>query len=232
MGATLIGDSEFRAWADATVDRYAREEPSRDNSHLSPVARVVSHPIVFDFAQRVTAGGLKPVFGLIDRWLGDGPRSRTLDICCGTGNLADLARGEYLGVDLDPGSIVRARRKYRRDPSKRFVVADVTKLDLKPRSFDVVLFINGMHHLPDELAVTILKALAVAASGPIIIADPALETSSLMSNVLFMLEQGHHLRPRSAQHSLLKEAGLVIERDETLYTGFAHQRVMLCRNRH
>ena len=193
------------------------------------VARILSHPWLFDLSQRLLAAGLRPVQRRIDEWLGAAPRERVLDACCGTGNFARLAPGDYLGIDLDGGAVRRARRKHRRDPRKRFIVADVTSVDLPARCFDVVLFANGLHHLPDGEALAALWVLARVARGPVVVVDPALETRSPATRLLFELEQGRYLRPLEAQRALLRQAGLSVEREEAIRSGLAHQRVMLCR---
>lgn len=193
------------------------------------VARLLSYPWVFDLTQQLLAAGLSPVRRRIDEWLGAAPRERVLDACCGTGNFAGLAPMDYLGIDLDPAAVRRARRKHRRDPCKRFVVADVASVDLPPKCFDVALFANGLHHLSDGEALLALRVLARVARGPIVVVDPALETRFPLSRMLLALEQGEHLRPREAQLSVLREAGLSVEREETIRSGLAHQRVMLCR---
>ncbi len=194
-----------------------------------PAGRVLSHPLLFDLSQRLLAAGLAPVRRRIDLWLQAAPRDRVLDACCGTGNFAQLAPREYLGIDLDPAVIRHACRKYRRDPRKRFAVGDVTSLDFPEESFDLAIFANGLHHLSDAQAVAALRALARLARGPLVVVDPAIETLSPVSRLLLALEQGGHLRPLEAQLALLRAAGLEVERHADLYAGLAHQRIILCR---
>ena len=75
---------------------------------------------------------------------------RVLDLGCAFGvTTRMLKRRGYqaTGVDASPTYIERARRS---DPAGTYLVCDATRIPLPDRSFDGVLFLDVMEHLPDE----------------------------------------------------------------------------------
>ena len=74
--------------------------------------------------------------------------SDVLDLGCGGGRTAARTvaeRHRYTGVDLSPVQIERARERI---PNGRFLVADVTRLELEPESFDAVMSLFMLGHIP------------------------------------------------------------------------------------
>src|SRR5579864_5954048 len=85
------------------------------------------------------------------------PGETVLDVGCGTGTLAMVAKervdqtGRVSGIDASVQMIVRARRKAaRRGLSLDFQVGVIEQLAFPDHSFDVVLSTMMMHHLPDD----------------------------------------------------------------------------------
>lgn len=75
--------------------------------------------------------------------------NRVADLGCGSGVFTDLLskRGyRCTGVDLSPGLIAAAKRKY---SGIEFIEGDVEKLPFPDASFDRVLLSGIVHHLPD-----------------------------------------------------------------------------------
>jgi SAM-dependent methyltransferase len=84
---------------------------------------------------------------------------RVLDVGCGPGtNAAHFRHVDYLGLDVNPKYIERARRKYRMN----FEVADVT-VHAFDRKFDFVLMNSLLHHLDDAGVDSLLGAIATQA---------------------------------------------------------------------
>ena len=83
------------------------------------------------------------------------PGDRVLDVATGTGKVAaDLHRrvqpgGSVLGVDLSPGMISVAQRRFGDRPGLEFVVGDALDLPTEDRAFDAATIAFGMRNLPD-----------------------------------------------------------------------------------
>jgi len=84
-----------------------------------------------------------------------GPGGRAIDIATGTGKVAaDLHRraqpgGEVLGVDISPGMIGVAERRFEGRPGLTFVVGDALALPAPDAAFDAATIAFGMRNLPD-----------------------------------------------------------------------------------
>jgi len=86
------------------------------------------------------------------RRLLDGERAeRMLDVGCGTGDYAILARGvSYHGVDFSPSMVREARERQRESEGRvTFVAASGESIPYRDDSFDVVLAIGYIEYLSD-----------------------------------------------------------------------------------
>lgn len=83
------------------------------------------------------------------------PGGSALDVASGTGKVAaDLHRwvspgGRVLGVDISPGMIGIARRRFAGRPGLEYVVGDALSLPTEDASFDAATIAFGMRNLPD-----------------------------------------------------------------------------------
>jgi len=73
-----------------------------------------------------------------------------------------------LGLDTDTAAVARARRRYRCDARKRFLIADAAVMDFPEDFFDV-----GLVHGIAEPSRASLDAIARATQGPIVLVQPA-----------------------------------------------------------
>ena len=83
------------------------------------------------------------------------PGARAIDVATGTGKVAaDLHRrvqpgGEVLGIDISPGMIDVAERRFNGRPGLTFVVGDALALPAPDATFDAATIAFGMRNLPD-----------------------------------------------------------------------------------
>jgi len=103
-----------------------------------------------------------PIRGLIQRRL-EAPRLKQLcngrtdtilEIGCGQGTGAKIiydlfSPQEYVGVDLDPKMVERARRKQRGLKNAQFLQGDAAKLPFADGSFDLAIDFGIIHHIPN-----------------------------------------------------------------------------------
>jgi ubiquinone/menaquinone biosynthesis C-methylase UbiE len=111
---------------------------------------------------------LTPLYDIGSRLLGAGPRfkrrvvdaagivdgDRVLDLACGTGVLAVIAKQQYpkctvIGADIDPRILDIARRRIAKaGVSVDLVCAPAERTGLDAASFDLVVSTLAFHHLP------------------------------------------------------------------------------------
>ena len=145
------------------------------------------------------------------------PGETVLDVGCGTGTLAVVAKkrvgatGRVSGIDPSPQMIARASHKAaQRGLAIDFQAGVIEQLPFPDQSFDVVLSTFMMHHLPDDLKRGGLREIArvLKAGGRLLVLDmngPAGPWKSRMAD----------------QPALMKEAGFSqIETGEARFSRF------------
>ena len=122
--------------------------PAHDRTGLR---RVLEVPRVYDALQNF----VQPVEAkrqFVQEFIPVTPGARVLDIGCGTGQILEYLPEsiEYVGYDLNPSYIARARDAY--GHRGRFFCGSVSA-DEAPKvgqEFDVVLALSVLHHLSDD----------------------------------------------------------------------------------
>ncbi len=97
---------------------------------------------------------------------------RVLDLGCAFGfatRLLRLAGHDAVGVDASPAYIARARRA---DPRGEYALADAAHTGLPSASFDGVIFLDVLEHLPDERAAIAEAARVLKPGGALAISVP------------------------------------------------------------
>jgi SAM-dependent methyltransferase len=88
------------------------------------------------------------------------PGAHVLDLGCGAGvpAAAQLAeRFVLLGVDVSPVQLERARREV---PGATFLQADIAELDVPDASFDAVVALYSLTHVPRQLHADLFRRIA------------------------------------------------------------------------
>lgn len=148
------------------------------------------------------------------------PGEHVLDVGCGTGTLALVAKGRVgetgrvCGIDPAPKQIAHARRKAaRRGLPTEFQLGVIEEIPYPDRSFDVVLSTMMMHHLTSDLKRRGLAEIArvLKPGGRLLIVD--------------MKGMGKWQSQMEDQPTLLREAGFsAVETGETPFRGLSFAR--------
>lgn len=116
---------------------------------------------------------------------GLGPGGRALDVATGTGKVAGdlLARarpgGRVVGIDLSPGMLEVARRRFAGTSGIEFVVGDALALPVPDDAFDAATIAFGMRNLPDYRLGFAEMARAVRPGGRVLCLEIARPRSRL-----------------------------------------------------
>lgn len=130
-----------------------------------------------------------PIRGLIQRYyevprlkrLCKGQTDTILEIGCGQGVGAKIiydcfAPRKYVGVDLDPKMVLRARKKGRRLKNAEFLQGDASSLDFGADSFDLVVDFGIIHHIPNWRDALTEVHRVLKANGEFLFEELSLET--------------------------------------------------------
>ena len=104
---------------------------------------------------------------------------RILDVGCGDGKFAKLLTGEAAsatGIDPNPAAVENARSLV---PEAKFVVGSAESLPFGDSSFDVVIFVNALHHVPAHLMAAALResSRVLTPGGYLIVIEPLAQGS-------------------------------------------------------
>ena len=124
-----------------------------------------------------------------------------LDIGCGPGEYVELAHGPYLGIDTSESFIETCRKRFAGDPTKVFIHADATTVEV-PGRYDLALLNSVMHHLTDEEMVR-LVAWVARSSRYLFILDLHPVPWNPLSRFLYAMDRGHYVREIAAQKALV-----------------------------
>jgi SAM-dependent methyltransferase len=153
-------------------------------------------------------------------WLALGPRARLLDLGCGAGGPAlYLARSrswEVVGVDIEEDGVAAANRAAEESGLSgraAFVQADAAlELPFAPGSFDGVLSIDAVNHLPDRRRVISGWARVLKPGGRLLFTDPAVVSGPVSSEeIAARSAAGYYLFvPEVEDERALQQAGLTV----------------------
>lgn len=130
---------------------------------------------------------------------------RVLDVGCGPGtNARHFGASDYLGIDLNPGYISYARRRFGRE----FVAADVRTYTPPPgKRFDFILLNSLLHHIDDAGTHQILLNLEslLDDEGHVHILDLVLPERPGLARLLAQADRGDHPRGLETWEAIFRE---------------------------
>lgn len=150
--------------------------------------------------------------------LGLAPGVRLLDVACGAGGpglyLARVTGCELTGVEREKEGLANARRiarEARLDTPVRFVQADASeRLPFADSSFDAILCLDALNHLPGRAGVFADWARLLVPGGRVLVTDPVTITGLVASEELQVRSSIGYFdfAPPGEDQRLLHEAGL------------------------
>ena len=170
--------------------------------------RIFDQPALYHAVRAAFLGGLPtaPVVRLLEA----GPTDVIVDVGCGTGDLAEqVPFRRYFGFDSDPKVIAIARAK--NIAGAEFTVDSALDYDLRRRAPTRAVLYGVLHHIPDEDAVRLLRALDDAGAAAIVTLDPVYSRYHVLNNVLCRLDRGRYVRTEEEMDALVQRAGLEAE---------------------
>jgi SAM-dependent methyltransferase len=153
-------------------------------------------------------------------WLQLRPSARLLDVACGSGGpalqLAELTGCDIVGVELDAQTVENAignAQERGLAPRAAFVQSDATlPLSFDDGSFDALLCVDAINHLPDRAGVLRDWARVLRPGGRLLFTDPVVVTGTLNSDELATRTSiGYFLFvPAGENERLLADTGLTV----------------------
>lgn len=140
-----------------------------------------------------------------------------LELGCGSGSYATSVfgeRGDLLGIDISAEQVRRARHRY---PGARFIEADFTMVDLDPNSFDAVVSVYVLNHVPRaDLPVLLTTITEWLKSGGHFLASFGRSGGEGVEDEWLGVPMFFASYTESENRQLVQAAGLEIERDEVI----------------
>lgn len=180
------------------------------------IEAIFSQPVLFHHLRRPLYWGS---LGRVEAALGLQDGERLLDVGCGTGQCARLARGPYVGIDTAI-PYLRFARQRQRDGERGFVAMSAFDCAFPERAFDRALLINMVHHLDDVAATRLLAQLRRVVRRRVVLMEAAPEIANPIERFLLRHDRGDHVRGGPALRALV-EPHFEIEAEERFHN-FLH----------
>jgi len=137
------------------------------------------------------------------------PGARVLDVGSGTSRILEcLPTVSYLGLEPSAAYVERARKTYPY-PEAEFRQGSIGDMRQLSDSFDVVMALGVLHHVPDDAVNDFFRAAVglLRPGGQIITLDPA-TWSGMPSLARYFVskDRGKHVRPAEVLRELMVEA--------------------------
>jgi len=164
----------------------------------------------------------------------DPENKKILDIACGTGaqSIAFAKRGfSVIGIDLSEDMLKRAQKKIKPEYDIKFFQGDAIKTAYANDTFDASSISLGLHGMPEEVAIKILKEMirVTKRNGQIIIADYNTPQNWLGYQFMKLWESRYYKHfIKVGIDYFLKKVGLSrVSRDVILFNNY---QIIVCKN--
>ncbi len=137
---------------------------------------------------------------------------RLLDVGCGTGIAAGLARGMYVGIDTDLAHL-RFAQSRAQQPLCSFIGMSALDLGFADGAFDKAVLINMVHHLDEVVLDRLLRQLKRVVSKQVFVLDTSPEHANRLGRFFLDHDRGEHIRERTQLRALL-ERHYEVEKEE------------------
>jgi SAM-dependent methyltransferase len=157
-------------------------------------------------------------------WLELTSAAHALEVGCGSGGpalfLAQTTSARVTGVDIDEHGVAQANRmaqELQMADRANFQQADAGQpLPFEDATFDTILCIDAINHLPDRLAVLREWRRTLKLGGRLLFTDPLVVTGLLSSEEIAIRSSMGlaFFAPPGENARLIQQAGLTLEREE------------------
>lgn len=179
--------------------------------------RLLGTPFVYNRIRPLAVGGIdmSPFY----RRVGATRDSVILDVGCGTGDALRYLHGfsSYFGVDTDPIAIAFAQQRFGSDRNVAFDCRHCKDEDVQSLKPTEVLLCGVLHHMPDDVASSLLR---LAAGSPrlrrIVTSDIVFLPREPLNNLFARLDRGRFCRRPHEYVALAKASGLHVKESEVV----------------
>lgn len=178
--------------------------------------RIVTIPLFYEAIQK-TLGRDKARKYLQENHLQTNSGDKVLEVGCGPGSLLPLLGDvDYLGMDLNPAHIEKARQS--NGDNGTFMCGNaVTEVEHAAGPFDLIICIGLLHHLDDSEASSMIKALSkrLSPSGRFVSLDPAyIDNQNIIAKKLADLDSGQNIRTQPEYAALFPSKAFKLNSQE------------------
>ena len=180
---------------------------------FSKIYSILDAPAVHNTVQKVLSlgKGTEIMSSAIRTVMKPKAHERVLDMGCGTGRYASLFDCRYVGVDLNEKFLRFGAQQKGISDSHSFVLANIKDWAFKEGSFDYVLCVGVLHHLPNSLVSILLENFkkVLKKGGKACILEPIYPQNrwNIPGQILFALDRGEFTRTKQKLDPLMREQG-------------------------
>lgn len=164
----------------------------------------INRPIFFNSLRYLVTGNQKSLKDFVEKTLKTYRCQSVLDICCGTGDFVQKNKFDYVGIDINPGFIAFAQRKYGNKKIK-FIHGNALNLPFPSKKFDSSLIVSTLHHFSDQEVKILLEEAERVTKKVVIIVDLIPYPSNYLKRFFVMLDQGSFVRKEKEKESLVSQ---------------------------